>query len=364
MTKKEVLPDQRIEQILNHLAHNGGVSNVVGVAMALGVEDYEAFKMVKHGSSFALWCFGSDQKIRDTSVLIGYVTPLFILLERDSEDSKQLLKVLAELDQGTEGLIDWMLEWCREHQPAAQQLVLDILKRDWPSGLPSLPSHLAYHVPFQQENKDDVLELVQAIEEAFTGPLKNYEDADFHLADARELREKWSKSETGSNSVAEQALPIGDRFVGFWTEASSLADVASEFSITPREASKKANYLRSKGIDLKKFKRVPNATNAEFLRVWNESESIIEVADKLGLKPSYIHAKVMRLRRSGEHIVSFSRGANIAQDEFTHVWNGAGNAKAVANHFRISIPTVNRLRTQFRKQGSDLKRMPRSRQAA
>lgn len=110
-----------------------------------------------------------------------------------------------------------------------------------------------------------------------------------------------------------------DDFAKKWQSSLSIDDAILKLGWkgTRRSLISTASQLRKKGIPLKRFKDrvVRPATPAEtprdqFIRVWQTSASIPEVAARLGLSYDRVILKASRLRDEGCYLRRFLRASH------------------------------------------------------
>ena len=99
-----------------------------------------------------------------------------------------------------------------------------------------------------------------------------------------------------------------EEFVRAWQTAESVTEVADRLSMSKLGASVKASHLRKAGVPLKKFRTGSGSDPAEFIEIWNGSESLEEAAERLGIQKSSASMRASHLRKTGHSVKRFQRG--------------------------------------------------------
>ena len=108
----------------------------------------------------------------------------------------------------------------------------------------------------------------------------------------------------------KKSLDAHEAFVQAWQASASLDDAIQklEWTGTRRSFIRLTSNLRRKGVPLKQFRgRRPNtlqteSSKAQFIRVWQTSGTISEVADRLGMSYGSVMKKALRLRKEGVYL--------------------------------------------------------------
>lgn len=99
-----------------------------------------------------------------------------------------------------------------------------------------------------------------------------------------------------------------ENFVRVWQTSESVNEVANKLSISKLGASVKASHMRKAGVPLKKFRTGIGSDPAEFVRIWNSAETLEEAADLLGIRKSSASMRASHLRKLGHDVKRFQRG--------------------------------------------------------
>lgn len=99
-----------------------------------------------------------------------------------------------------------------------------------------------------------------------------------------------------------------EEFVRTWQTAESVTEVADRMCMSKLGASVKASHLRKAGVPLKKFRTGSGSDPAEFIEIWNGSESLEEAAEQLGIQKSSASMRASHLRKGGHPVKRFQRG--------------------------------------------------------
>ena len=91
-----------------------------------------------------------------------------------------------------------------------------------------------------------------------------------------------------------------ERFVAAWQGAFTAEEVVEELGLASvYSAYTRAGQLRKLGYDLKKFGWTLDVTEAEFTRVWSNSQSLDEVAERLKCRKRTAGGVASRYRKKG-----------------------------------------------------------------
>lgn len=104
-------------------------------------------------------------------------------------------------------------------------------------------------------------------------------------------------------------------FVKVWQTAESVNEVADRMGMSKLGASVKASHLRKAGVPLKKFRTGSGSDPAEFIVVWNDSSSLEEAAERLGIQKSSASMRASHLRKMGHPVKRFQRGRKVRDME-------------------------------------------------
>ena len=103
----------------------------------------------------------------------------------------------------------------------------------------------------------------------------------------------------------------------------------------------------------------------EFIRVWQGSNSAVEVGKHFGSNSHNVRSAAHRLRRKGVSLKNMDRNAGksatyrtVDTKEFVRVWQTSRSAVEVGKYYGIPPETVSQKAAYLRKRGVPLKRMP------
>lgn len=99
-----------------------------------------------------------------------------------------------------------------------------------------------------------------------------------------------------------------EEFVRAWQTSESVAEVATRLSMSKLSASVKASHLRRAGVPLKKFRTGTGSDPAEFIAIWNSATSLDEAAERLGVQKTSASMRASHLRKGGYPVKRFPRG--------------------------------------------------------
>jgi biotin operon repressor len=100
-------------------------------------------------------------------------------------------------------------------------------------------------------------------------------------------------------------------FVKAWQSADNVNEVADKLGMSKLGASVKASHLRKEGVPLKKFRTGIGSDPEEFIRIWNESTSLEDAAERLGVQKTSASMRASHLRKMGHPVKRFQRGRKI-----------------------------------------------------
>ncbi len=100
-------------------------------------------------------------------------------------------------------------------------------------------------------------------------------------------------------------------FVKAWQSADNVNEVADKLGMSKLGASVKASHLRKEGVPLKKFRTGIGSDPDEFIRIWNESTSLEDAAERLGVQKTSASMRASHLRKMGHPVKRFQRGRKI-----------------------------------------------------
>jgi hypothetical protein len=100
-------------------------------------------------------------------------------------------------------------------------------------------------------------------------------------------------------------------FVKVWQTAESVNEVADKMSMSKLGASVKASHLRKAGVPLKKFRTGTGSEPNEFIDIWNDSATLEEAAERLGIQKSSASMRASHLRKMGHPVKRFQRGRKV-----------------------------------------------------
>jgi biotin operon repressor len=106
-----------------------------------------------------------------------------------------------------------------------------------------------------------------------------------------------------------------ESFVRVWQTSESVNEVANKLNISKLGASVKASHMRKAGVPLKKFRTGVGSDPAEFVRIWNEATSLEEAAEMLGIRKSSASMRASHLRKLGHDVKRFQRGRKMRDFE-------------------------------------------------
>jgi len=105
-----------------------------------------------------------------------------------------------------------------------------------------------------------------------------------------------------------------EQFVRLWQTSASVNDVADAMGISKLGASVKASHLRRRGVPLKKHRTGIGSDPTEFIAIWNDSATLEEAADRLGILKTSASMRASHLRKLGMQVKRFPRGRRGKQD--------------------------------------------------
>jgi len=99
-----------------------------------------------------------------------------------------------------------------------------------------------------------------------------------------------------------------ETFVREWQTASSVTEVAERLGMSKLGASVKASHLRKEGVPLKKFRTGIGSDAGSFVQIWNDSSTLEEAAQRLGIQKTSASMRASHLRKEGHEVKRFQRG--------------------------------------------------------
>jgi hypothetical protein len=99
----------------------------------------------------------------------------------------------------------------------------------------------------------------------------------------------------------------------------------------------------------------------EFIRVWQTSESVVQVADVMGMSKLGASVKASHLRKAGVPLKKFRTGMGSDPQEFVEVWNSAGTLEEAAQLLGVQKTSASMRASHLRKLGLPIKKFPRGR---
>lgn len=109
----------------------------------------------------------------------------------------------------------------------------------------------------------------------------------------------------GCNAEYYRRLDV--EFAKVWNESDSVQQVADHFGRTHKWASDRSTRVRGKGYELKSMRYKPRRRIdcKEFIRVWNDAKSIVDVSEQLQIGFDDARRKAKQLRTKGYKLKSF-----------------------------------------------------------
>lgn len=109
-----------------------------------------------------------------------------------------------------------------------------------------------------------------------------------------------------------RSMPVdSEDFVRAWQTSESVAEVAEKMSMSKLGASVKASHLRRAGVPLKKYRTGIGSDPDEFIAIWNSATSLEEAASQLGIQKTSASMRAANLRKHGYHVKCFQRGRKV-----------------------------------------------------
>lgn len=109
-----------------------------------------------------------------------------------------------------------------------------------------------------------------------------------------------------------RSVPVdSEDFVRAWQMSDSVAEVAEKMSMSKLGASVKASHLRRAGVPLKKYRTGIGSDPAEFIEIWNGSTNLEEAASRLGIQKTSASMRAANLRKHGYDVKRFQRGRKV-----------------------------------------------------
>jgi biotin operon repressor len=100
-------------------------------------------------------------------------------------------------------------------------------------------------------------------------------------------------------------------FVRAWQMSESVAEVADKMGMSKLGASVKASHLRRAGVPLKKYRTGNGSDSTEFIHIWNSATSLEEAAERLGIQKTSASMRAANLRKNGHEVKRFQRGRKV-----------------------------------------------------
>jgi len=113
-------------------------------------------------------------------------------------------------------------------------------------------------------------------------------------------------------------MPSNRRFMEVWAKAQSLSEAATELGMTRRAATLQAARLRHYGWNLKYFgnsSKTKTRSAKMFAKVWNDSKTAQEAAERLGVCRQAATGRARRLRKKGFQLKRMPLGMAVITKE-------------------------------------------------
>lgn len=112
----------------------------------------------------------------------------------------------------------------------------------------------------------------------------------------------------GAKNMSRSEPVDSEEFVRTWQTSESVSEVAEKMNMSKLGASVKASHLRRVGVPLKKFRTGIGSDPVDFIDIWNSAETLEEAAHVLGIQKTSASMRAANLRKHGHPVKRFQRG--------------------------------------------------------